>query len=108
MMRAEPRIFDPDWLYRPITDAFLRVAGALRNIQAGPLGLYLLYLLAAFVAAPADRAPARLSGGRARPVTLAASVSCAPRVTRPREGVSKSDDMWLSQNSWTGVEIVVK
>jgi hydrogenase-4 component B len=50
MMRAEPRIFDPDWLYRPITDAFLRAAALVRNIQAGPLGLYLLYLLAAFVA----------------------------------------------------------
>ena len=50
MMRAEPRIFDAGWLYRPITAAFLRVADALRNIQAGPLGLYLLYLLLAFVA----------------------------------------------------------
>jgi len=50
MMRAEPRIFDPDWLYRPITDAVLRVAALVRNIQAGPLGLYLLYLLVAFVA----------------------------------------------------------
>ena len=50
MMRAEPRIFDPAWLYRPITGAFLRVADYVRNIQAGPLGLYLLYLLLAFVA----------------------------------------------------------
>ena len=50
MMRAEPRLFDPGWLYRPITGAFLRVADAVRNIQAGPLGLYLLYLLLAFVA----------------------------------------------------------
>ena len=50
MMRAEPRIFDPAWLYRPITSAFTRVAEIMRNIQAGPLGLYLLYLLAAFVA----------------------------------------------------------
>jgi len=50
MMRAEPRIFDPGWLYRPITTAFLRVAQLVRNIQAGPLGLYLLYLLAVFVA----------------------------------------------------------
>jgi hypothetical protein len=49
MLRAEPRIFDPGWLYRPINAAFLRIADALRNIQAGPLGLYLLYLLAAFV-----------------------------------------------------------
>ena len=49
MLRAEPRIFDAGWLYRPINAAFLRVADALRNIQAGPLGLYLLYLLAAFV-----------------------------------------------------------
>jgi hydrogenase-4 component B len=50
MMRAEPRIFDPGWLYRPITTAFTRAADVLRNIQAGPLGLYLLYLLLAFVA----------------------------------------------------------
>lgn len=50
MMRAEPRIFDPQWLYRPITGAFLRAADYVRNIQAGPLGLYLLYLLLAFVA----------------------------------------------------------
>jgi hypothetical protein len=50
MMRAEPRIFDPGWLYRPITGVFLRVADDVRNIQAGPLGLDLLYLLLAFVA----------------------------------------------------------
>ena len=50
MNRAEPRIFDPDWLYGPITRAFTRAADAIRNIQAGPLGLYLLYLLIAFVA----------------------------------------------------------
>ena len=50
MIRAEPRLFDPDWLYRPITGAFTRVAEVVRNIQAGPLGLYLLYLLLAFVA----------------------------------------------------------
>ena len=50
MMRAEPRIFDPSWLYRPITVAFTRVAEVVRMVQAGPLGLYLLYLLIAFVA----------------------------------------------------------
>ncbi|MGB0093907.1 MAG: proton-conducting transporter membrane subunit, partial [Solirubrobacteraceae bacterium] len=50
MNRAEPRIFDPAWLYRPITAAFTRAADVVRNIQAGPLGLYLLYLLLAFVA----------------------------------------------------------
>ncbi len=50
MMRADPRIFDPGWLYRPITGAFTRVAELVRNIQAGPLGLYLLYLLLAFIA----------------------------------------------------------
>ncbi len=49
MMRAEPRIFEAAWLYRPITYVFTRVAGLVRNIQAGPLGLYLLYLLLAFV-----------------------------------------------------------
>ena len=49
MIRAEPRIFDPGWLYRPITSAFTRVADLVRNIQAGPLGLYLLYLILAFV-----------------------------------------------------------
>jgi hydrogenase-4 component B len=50
MMRAEPRILDPAWLYRPITAAFTRVADVVRYVQAGPLGLYLLYLLLAFVA----------------------------------------------------------
>lgn len=50
MMRAEPRIFDPGWLYRPITAAFTRAAELVRKVQAGPLGLYLLYLLIAFVA----------------------------------------------------------
>ena len=50
MIRAEPRLFDPAWLYRPITGAFTRAADLVRNIQAGPLGLYLLYLLLAFVA----------------------------------------------------------
>jgi hydrogenase-4 component B len=50
MMRAEPRLFDPGWLYRPITSAFLKTAEVVRNIQAGPLGLYLLYLLLAFIA----------------------------------------------------------
>ncbi len=50
MIRAEPRLFDPDWLYRPVTDAFSRVAELVRNIQAGPLGLYLLYVLVAFIA----------------------------------------------------------
>jgi hypothetical protein len=50
MMRAEPRILDPGWLYRPITAAFTRVADLVRYVQAGPLGLYLLYLLLAFIA----------------------------------------------------------
>ena len=50
MIRAEPRLFDPGWLYRPITGAFTRAAELVRNIQAGPLGLYLLYLLLAFIA----------------------------------------------------------
>lgn len=50
MIRAEPRLFDPGWLYRPITGAFVRAAEIVRNIQAGPMGLYLLYLLLAFVA----------------------------------------------------------
>lgn len=50
MMRAEPRVFDPGWLYRPVTTAFVRVAELVRNVQAGPLGLYLLYVLIAFVA----------------------------------------------------------
>ena len=50
MMRADPRIFYPGWLYRPITAAFIRLAEIARNIQAGPLGTYLLYLLIAFIA----------------------------------------------------------
>jgi hypothetical protein len=52
MMRAEPRLFDPSWLYRPVTSAFLRVSDLVRNIQAGPLGLYLLYVLVVFVVLP--------------------------------------------------------
>ncbi len=50
MIRAEPRLFDPGWLYRPITGAFTRAAELVRNVQAGPLGLYLLYLMLAFIA----------------------------------------------------------
>jgi hydrogenase-4 component B len=50
MMRADPRIFDPAWLYRPITSAFTWIADRVRTVQAGPLGLYLLYLLLAFIA----------------------------------------------------------
>jgi hypothetical protein len=50
MVHSEPRIFDAAWLYRPVTAAFTRVADLMRNIQAGPLGLYLLYLLVAVVA----------------------------------------------------------
>ncbi|MGO9885655.1 MAG: hypothetical protein ACLPV4_21895 [Solirubrobacteraceae bacterium] len=50
MMRAEPRIFDPAWLYRPVTFAFTRVAELARKVQAGPLGIYLLYLMLAFIA----------------------------------------------------------
>ncbi len=49
MTRAEPRMFDPGWLYRPITRAFSRVAELGSRVQAGPLGLYLLYLLAVVV-----------------------------------------------------------
>ncbi|HTZ85984.1 MAG TPA: proton-conducting transporter membrane subunit, partial [Solirubrobacteraceae bacterium] len=49
MSRAQPRILDPAWLYRPVTAPFLRVADLVRNIQAGPLGLYLLYLLVVVV-----------------------------------------------------------
>jgi formate hydrogenlyase subunit 3/multisubunit Na+/H+ antiporter MnhD subunit len=45
MTRAEPRIFDPGWLYRPVTRAFSRAAELASKVQAGPLGLYLLYLL---------------------------------------------------------------
>jgi hydrogenase-4 component B len=50
MMRAEPRIFDPAWLYRPVTFAFTRIAELARKVQAGPLGLYLLYVMLAFIA----------------------------------------------------------
>ena len=50
MIRAEPRLFDADWLYKPITSAFTRAAELVRKIQAGPLGLYLLYLMLAFIA----------------------------------------------------------
>ena len=50
MVRADPRIFYPGWLYRPITAAFIRVAEIVGNIRAGLLGLYLLCLLIAFIA----------------------------------------------------------
>jgi hydrogenase-4 component B len=49
MMRAEPRIFEAVWLYWPITYVFARIAALVRKVQAGPLGLYLLYLLLAFI-----------------------------------------------------------
>jgi hypothetical protein len=50
MIRDEAKIFDPRWLYRPITRSFLWMADRVRRIQAGYLGLYLLYLLLALVA----------------------------------------------------------
>ncbi len=49
--RDEPRIYDPRWLYRPVTGSFLWVAEKMRGIQAGYLGLYLLYLLIALMIA---------------------------------------------------------
>jgi len=49
VVRDEPRIFDAGWLYRPITRPFLWIAERLRYVQAGYLGLYLLYLLVAVV-----------------------------------------------------------
>jgi hydrogenase-4 component B len=49
MSRADARILDPAWLYRPLTAPFLRAAGLVRNVQAGPLGLYLLYVLVVVV-----------------------------------------------------------
>ncbi len=95
MMRAEPRIFDPAWLYRPITAAFGRAAEILRYIQAGPLGLYLLYLLLAFVAvlriagrnpstrrhAPRSRGPA---SGLVEKPAIYSGFSTSPRILRPR------------------------
>ena len=47
--REDPRIFEPQWLYRPVTRSFLWVAERVRGIQAGYLGLYLLYLLIALM-----------------------------------------------------------
>jgi hydrogenase-4 component B len=47
--RDEPRLFDPGWLYRPITRAFTWAAERVRAIQAGYLGLYLLYVMVALV-----------------------------------------------------------
>jgi formate hydrogenlyase subunit 3/multisubunit Na+/H+ antiporter MnhD subunit len=49
VVRDEPRIFDPGWLYRPVTRLFNGIAERLRVIQAGYLGLYLLYLLIALI-----------------------------------------------------------
>ena len=47
--RDEAKIFEPDWLYRPITRSFLWISDRMRAIQAGYLGLYLLYLLIALI-----------------------------------------------------------
>ena len=47
--RDTPRVFEAGWLYRPITRAFLWTADRAKNIQAGYLGLYLLYLLLALI-----------------------------------------------------------
>jgi formate hydrogenlyase subunit 3/multisubunit Na+/H+ antiporter MnhD subunit len=50
VIREKPKVFDPSWLYRPITRSFAWLADRVRGIQAGFLGLYLLYLLLALVA----------------------------------------------------------
>ncbi len=50
LSRDEPRIFDAAWLYRPVISAFMWAAERVRPIQAGYLGLYLLYLALALVA----------------------------------------------------------
>jgi formate hydrogenlyase subunit 3/multisubunit Na+/H+ antiporter MnhD subunit len=47
VVRDEPRIFEAAWLYRPVTRPLLWFADRLRYVQAGYLGLYLLYVLAA-------------------------------------------------------------
>jgi hypothetical protein len=47
--RGEPRVFEAAWLYRPVTRAFMWCAERIRGVQAGYLGLYLLYLLIALV-----------------------------------------------------------
>ncbi len=49
LARDEPRVYDPRWLYRPVSVAFLWIAARVRAIQAGYLGLYLLYLLIALM-----------------------------------------------------------
>jgi NADH:ubiquinone oxidoreductase subunit 5 (subunit L)/multisubunit Na+/H+ antiporter MnhA subunit len=49
VVRDDPRIFEPAWLYRPVTRPLLWLADRLRYVQAGYLGLYLLYLLVAVI-----------------------------------------------------------
>jgi formate hydrogenlyase subunit 3/multisubunit Na+/H+ antiporter MnhD subunit len=49
VVRDEPRIFEPAWLYRPVTRPLIWIADRLRYVQAGYLGLYLLYLLGAVI-----------------------------------------------------------
>jgi hydrogenase-4 component B len=49
LSRDEPRLFDPEWLYRPITRAFTWAGERIRVIQAGYLGLYLFYLMIVLV-----------------------------------------------------------
>ena len=55
MIRAEPRLFDPGWLYRPDHRRVHPRCRPRAQIQAGPLGLYLLYLLLGFRGAAAHR-----------------------------------------------------
>jgi hydrogenase-4 component B len=47
--RDDPRILEPGWLYRPLTRPLLWASDRARRIQAGYLGLYLLYLLLALI-----------------------------------------------------------
>ena len=68
MMRAEPRLFDPAWLYRPITGAF--TSGRARAEHPGRTARPVSAVPAAGVrrAAP-DRAPAGVIAAPARPPT---------------------------------------
>jgi hydrogenase-4 component B len=49
LSRDQPRLFEAEWLYRPITRAFIWAGERIRVIQAGYLGLYLLYLMVVLV-----------------------------------------------------------
>ena len=81
MIRAEPRMFDPAWLYRPITGAFTRVADLAAQHPGRPARPVSALPALGVRRATADRAPARMTAAPVRPPT--------GRRSRTRDGPSQ-------------------